>query len=265
MFQHRFPCPATFPYPPPPTSLLRKKLKGCAGGFAASRAAFFFSVDQNYWSGSGCAANTTVKAQVRAPRLLDHSPCGRYSARRRGTDQAERYGTAGQDWVSVKLGANGQPSPCRQLLVVIFGVDFGGALEFRPHMLSLIIGLRGMGHRHLWARTLSSETVLHAGSPNQLFPSPGSTPYPQGSRSPVTPSAQCGTCPWWAGGGPPPNGAPWSSDSGSRAPYPAEASFSKGMVQNQAPALKSWAHPTPVLPCLSSRQCGQPPGWPGMS
>lgn len=100
-----------------------------------------------------------------------------------------------------------------------------------------------MGHRHPWARTLSSETVLHAGSPNQLFPSPGCTPYPQGSRSPVTPSAQCGTCPWRAGGGPPPNGAPWSSDSGSRAPHPAEALFSKGMVQNQAPAPRAGLTP----------------------
>lgn len=254
MFQHHFPCPATFLYPPPPRPTpLWKKLKGCAGGFAASRAAFSFSVDQHCWSGPGCAANTAVKAQVRAPRLHDHSPCGRYSARRRGTDQPERYSGESQGWVSVKLGANWLPSPCRQLFVVIFGVVFGGALEFRSHMLLLIIGLCGMGHRHPWARTLISETVLRVGSPNQLFPSPGCTPYPQGSRSPVTPSGQCGTCPWQAGGGLPPNGAPWSSDSGSRAPQPAEALFSKGMVQNQAPTPKSWAHPTPVLPCLSSR------------
>ena len=65
--------------------------------------------------------------------------------------------------------------------MVIFGVNFGGALEFKPHILSLIIGLRGMGHRHPWARTLSSETVLCAGFPtasgsflmSQLFTSGG--------------------------------------------------------------------------------------------
>ena len=264
MFQHHFPCPATILYPPPPTSLLWKKLKGCAGDFAASRAAFSFSVDQNCWSGPGCAANTALKAQVRAPRLCYHSPCGRYSAWRRGTDQPEQYSREGQGRVSVKLGANWQPSSCRQLFVVIFGVNFGGALEFKPHILSLIIGLRGMGPRHPWARTLSSETAL-CWLPQPALPISWVHPLPTGEQEPCHPISTVWDLPLVGWRRPPPNGAPWSSDSGSRAPRPEEALFSKGMVQNQAPAPKSWAHPTPVLPCLSSRQCGQPPGWPGMS
>lgn len=219
MFQHCFRCPATFPYPPPLTSLLQKKLKGCAGGFAASRAAFSFSVDQNCWSGPGCAANTAVKAQVRAPRLRDYSPCGRYSAGHRGTDQAERYGTAGQGWVSVKPGANGQPSP--KLQAALGGDLWGG-----------FWGCSGVQATHALAdywstwdgpqAPLGQDTELRNCAPCWLrqpaIPISWVHPLPPGEQEPCHPSAQCGTCPWWAGGGPTPNGALWSSDSGSRAP-----------------------------------------------
>ncbi|ELR44954.1 Sodium/potassium-transporting ATPase subunit beta-1-interacting protein 4, partial [Bos mutus] len=65
--------------------------------------------------------------------------------------------------VVIKLGANWQPSPCRQLFMVIFGVDFGGALEFRPHMLSLIIGGSMAGRTSGWPGSSGQTAILEYG------------------------------------------------------------------------------------------------------
>ena len=122
--------------------------------------------------------------------------------------------------------------------MVIFGVDFGGARVQATHALA-----------HYWSTwdgpqaPLGQDTELRNCAPCWLcqpaIPISWVHPLPPGEQEPCHPISTVWDLPLVGQRRP---SSTWSTlvfRLGKQSPHPAEASFSKGVVQNQAPALKS--------------------------